>query len=250
MHSTLRSMVLAPVIALLILAAPSYAATLKFAATLTAAAETPPTTSGGSGTVDATFDTVTKALTWSITHKGLTGEVKAAHFHGPAAVGAKAAPVVPIVGSVASPIKGMAVLTDAQATDLQKGLWYFNLHTAKYPDGELRGQLITTDKSAATAPAATTKTPAPAAAATTPAPARATPPAVKPAAVPATNQFATDVMAKSHCPSATVVWVNFKSQIFHFSGYKDYGTTKEGAYMCEADATAEGARAAKEEKHP
>ena len=137
-HLTLRSMVLAPVMALLILAAPSYAATLKFAATLTAAAETPPTTSGGSGTVDATFDTVTKALTWTITHKGLTGEVKAAHFHGPAAVGAKAAPVVPIVGSVASPIKGTAVLTDAQASDLQKGLWYFNLHTAKYPDGELR----------------------------------------------------------------------------------------------------------------
>ena len=99
---------------------------------LTAAAETPPMTSGGSGTVDATFDTVTKALTWTITHKGLSGEVKAAHFHGPAAVGVKAPPVVPIVGSLASPIKGSAVLTEAQAKDLQKGLWYFNLHTAKY----------------------------------------------------------------------------------------------------------------------
>jgi len=29
-----------------------------------------------------------------------------------------------------------------------------------------------------------------------------------------------------------------------------YGTTKEGAYMCEADAKAAGNRAAKDERHP
>jgi hypothetical protein len=47
-----------------------------------------------------------------------------------------------------------------------------------------------------------------------------------------------------------VVWANLKSKIYHFSGAKAYGTTKEGAYMCEKDATAQDIRAAKNEKHP
>ena len=38
--------------------------------------------------------------------------------------------------------------------------------------------------------------------------------------------------------------------VFHFAGHKDYGTTKSGAYMCEGDATSQGMRAAKNEKHP
>jgi hypothetical protein len=49
---------------------------------------------------------------------------------------------VPISGSLASPIKGDATLTDAQATDLQGGRWYFNVHTAAHKDGELRGQVM------------------------------------------------------------------------------------------------------------
>ena len=55
-------------------------------------------------------------------------------------MGAKAPPVVPITGKLASPIKGSATLTDAQAADLEAGMWYFNVHTAKYPDGEIRGK--------------------------------------------------------------------------------------------------------------
>ena len=52
------------------------------------------------------------------------------------------------------------------------------------------------------------------------------------------------------CPSATVVWVNEHSHIYHFPGTHDYGNTKRGAYMCEADAQAAGNRAAMNEKHP
>jgi hypothetical protein len=137
----IRSTVLAATLGLALVSAPAYAATEKFAATLTAAAETPPTTSKGSGVLAATLDTKTLKFSWTVTYKGLTGKATAAHFHGPAAVGAKAAPVVPIVGSLASPIKGSATLTKAQAADLEAGKWYFNVHTAKYPDGELRGQV-------------------------------------------------------------------------------------------------------------
>ncbi len=39
------------------------------------------------------------------------------------------------------PINGNATLTDDQITQLQGGQWYFNLHTAKFPDGEIRGQV-------------------------------------------------------------------------------------------------------------
>jgi hypothetical protein len=46
------------------------------------------------------------------------------------------------------------------------------------------------------------------------------------------------------------VWANLKSKIYHFSGTKNYGNTKNGAYMCERDTAAEGIRAAKNETHP
>jgi hypothetical protein len=64
------------------------------------------------------------------------------------------------------------------------------------------------------------------------------------------NQFADESQAKAHCRSGTVVWANLDSKIYHFAGHADYGHTKQGAYMCESDATAEGMRPAKNEKHP
>lgn len=64
------------------------------------------------------------------------------------------------------------------------------------------------------------------------------------------GQFASEAQAKAQCPTDTVVWVNTASGIYHFSGTKDYGTTKKGAYMCEKNTAAAGFRAAKNEKHP
>jgi hypothetical protein len=73
-------------------------------------------------------------------------------------------------------------------------------------------------------------------------------PAAKTPASP--GQFGEESEAKAHCPSDTVVWVNLSSKVYHFHGNKDYGSTKTGAYVCEKDATAQGFRAAKNEKHP
>jgi hypothetical protein len=109
----------------------------------------------------------------------------------------------------------------------------------------------------APAPTAAPAAPAPAPTAVAP-PARPAPPAstaVRPApSTPAgpvgANQFSTEAQAKTRCPSDTVVWVNLKSKIYHFSGTTDYGNTKHGAYMCEGDTSAAGMRAAKNEKHP
>jgi hypothetical protein len=142
MASILRSMILASAVGLALSAVPAEAATLTYTADLEAASETPPTTSSGTGMAAVSYDTMSKMLTWTITYKGLTGDATAAHFHGPAAVGAKAPPVVPIKGNLASPITGTATLSDTQAADLASGMWYFNVHTAKYPDGEIRGQIL------------------------------------------------------------------------------------------------------------
>jgi len=93
----------------------------------------------GSGELTAMLDG--KTFTYSASYKDLTGPVVAAHFHGPAAPGANAPPVVPATAS-ASPIKGAATLTDAQIADLNAGKWYFNVHTAANPGGEIRGTVM------------------------------------------------------------------------------------------------------------
>ena len=62
------------------------------------------------------------------------------------------------------------------------------------------------------------------------------------------GQFASESEAKARCGSDSVVWVNTKSHVYHFSGSKDYGHTKRGAFMCRADADRSGGfRAAKNE---
>ena len=143
MHFDLTRTALAATALLAFMAVPAFAEQVKFSADLAGTAEVPPNDSAGTGKVDATLDTETKMFTWNITYDGLSGPATAAHFHGPAAPDANAGPVVPIPDDkLASPIAGEATLDDAQIADLQGGMWYFNVHTEKFPDGELRGQLM------------------------------------------------------------------------------------------------------------
>jgi hypothetical protein len=76
-------------------------------------------------------------------YSGLSGPVTVAHFHGPAAAGKNAGIAVGISnGNLPASFEGSATLTDAQAADLAAGRWYLNLHTAAYPAGEIRGQVV------------------------------------------------------------------------------------------------------------
>ncbi len=120
---------------------PMMSGTSSMTARLSGASEVPPTTTDGSGSVAAMLNKQTNELNWTVSYSGLSGPVTAAHFHGPAMAGQNAGVVVPLNGSLASPIKGSATLTAAQAADLAAGKWYVNVHTAANPNGEIRGQV-------------------------------------------------------------------------------------------------------------
>jgi hypothetical protein len=130
-------------LAIVSLSIAAHAATVTLKADLKASTEVPANDSAGTGTLTATLNTETNEFKYHIEFSGLSGPVVAAHFHGPAAEGTNAKPQLPIKTSpIASPIDGSATLTPEQAKDLTDGKWYFNLHTAANPRGEVRGQIV------------------------------------------------------------------------------------------------------------
>ena len=131
-------------VAALSFASPSLADTVNMKADLKASNEVPVNDSKGTGSVDVTYDSASKKLTWKGTYTGLTGPATAAHFHGPADATKNAGVVIPIFQGAAakSPFEGSATLTDAQAAQLMAGQWYVNIHTDKNKAGEIRGQVM------------------------------------------------------------------------------------------------------------
>lgn len=117
---------------------PALAVTHLFVTNLTGAQTGTTSTATGSGTLS--FDDYTNQLDWNISFNGLEAAQTLAHFHGPAAPGANAG--VQITLPLGSPLIGSAVLSDTQATQLLSELWYVNIHSSLYPNGETRGQLL------------------------------------------------------------------------------------------------------------
>jgi hypothetical protein len=133
----LASLLLAATVAV---ATPTFAETVRLKADLKGANSVPPNTTTGTGSVDATFDTASKVLTYTVVYSGLSGPAVAAHFHGPADPGKNAGIIVHFTPAQ-SPIRGTATLNDAQVADLLAGKWYANVHTSAHPGGEIRGHL-------------------------------------------------------------------------------------------------------------
>ena len=112
---------------------------VAFKASLTGTAETPANASRATGTADASYNKNSKVLTIYITFSGLTAT--GAHIH----KGAAGVPGVVVFNftNFASPITYSSVALDAtQEADLLANLYYVNIHSAAYPNGEIRGQLI------------------------------------------------------------------------------------------------------------
>ncbi len=112
---------------------------VTFNATLNGASEVPINASTATGMATLTFNTTTKIFT--ITVKHTIAAPTNGHIH-KGAIGVGGPPVFPFV-SFTSPITYTSVALDAsQETDLNAGLYYVNIHTAAFPGGEIRGQLI------------------------------------------------------------------------------------------------------------
>jgi hypothetical protein len=126
-------------LSLLAISAPASAEMVKMKADLKSSEEVPPNDSPGSGTAEVTLDTDANKVSWTITHEGLTGEPTAAHFHGPAKIGENAGPIVDITANLK---EGSADVTAEQLQMIREGNTYINVHSAQYPDGEIRGQVL------------------------------------------------------------------------------------------------------------
>ena len=134
----------------------------------------------------------------------------------------------------ASAAAGVAASAPPGSTGLCKDGTYYSGPTKK---GACKGHKGVKDWYGAPAAAAATApaTAAPAANATAPAPAA---PATPKAASTATSQAPKATAAPGG--AAGKVWVNKSTKVYHCPGDRWYGKTKEGDYMPEAEATAQG----------
>jgi len=118
----------------------------NISATMSSANEVPVNASTASGSTTGTYNATTNTLKYNVTWSGLTGQATVGHFHGPAAAGSNASPIIyfnlipgtPVTSGTAT---GEIKLNDTQEADLLAGKWYSNIHTAANSGGEIRGQV-------------------------------------------------------------------------------------------------------------
>ena len=104
--------------------------------TLSGKEEVPSNTSSTTGVLNGLYDKTTKMFTYTVAINGVTPS--SMHLH-KGNVGTNGDVVVEITGT-----SGMtAALSAAQETDLLAGSVYFNAHSASFPGGEVRGQVVT-----------------------------------------------------------------------------------------------------------
>ncbi len=116
---------------------------IVFTAALSDEDQSVPTNSPGVGFAEVRLERATMRITWKVTYKDLTSPPTAAGLYGPENVGGNAGLVVDLAtqGNLKSPLTGSIVLSDGVFQYLITGRVYVNIHTRKYKDGELRGQL-------------------------------------------------------------------------------------------------------------
>jgi hypothetical protein len=139
--------------ALVAIAVPALAATsTPHKATLNGKQEKPTTTSKATGTATFTVATNNKSIKYTLKASKLSGSAQAAHVHfgkagvaGPVIINICAKPCkLPKSGTLTSKqfAKAPGVSNFAAAVKaLKNGQTYVNIHTKKYPAGEIRGQI-------------------------------------------------------------------------------------------------------------
>lgn len=112
---------------------------VAFKATLTGAQEVPANPSTRTGEATLIYDSIGKVFVLDVTHN--VPSPTNGHIH-KGAIGVSGGVIFPFA-SFTSPIHYVSPKLDAtQEADLKANLYYVNIHTAAYPGGEIRGQLI------------------------------------------------------------------------------------------------------------
>ncbi len=114
-----------------------------FTASLSGANERP-TANTSAATGVASISIVGDLLSYSVSYTGLIPT--AAHLHGAAGVDANAGVMVPFTLTSSAGNSGLfsgtATLTDSQKNTILAGTSYANIHSAAFPGGEIRGQVV------------------------------------------------------------------------------------------------------------
>jgi hypothetical protein len=98
-----------------------------------------------------------RSLSWRLTFQGLSGRAAASHIH-LGKRGKAGAVAVPLCGPCRPGARGTARLTAKTVTALLSGGAYVNVHTARNPAGEIRGQIARGGKPPAPPPSTGTTT--------------------------------------------------------------------------------------------
>jgi len=112
--------------------------------------EVPVVTTNGSGTATVNYNTTSKVITYQInwilnSPQSTTTDM---HFHGAENGSATiSSPVVIAITGFSTGSSGTLngttrILTNAEANQLLAGKWYINVHSAAFPAGEIRGNII------------------------------------------------------------------------------------------------------------
>jgi hypothetical protein len=109
-------------------------------ATLDGFQEVPANASTGTGTLNASIDTVANQLTYHMTFTGLGAPETDAHIHGPAPLSANAG--VKHALPLGNTKTGVWNYAESDEADIVAGLMYVNIHSAAFPAGQIRGQIL------------------------------------------------------------------------------------------------------------
>ena len=113
---------------------------MRFSASLSDHGQRAQTDSHGVGHAEFVLERDTLKFSWKISFENLTSRPVALHIHGPVPAEGEAPALFDLASEpFSSPVEGERTLSLGEVAYLVQNLLYVNLHTERYPLGEIRG---------------------------------------------------------------------------------------------------------------